>query len=100
MIEDFKKEAPGKNLLVTDLGEMLQYGTKYYIPGDHGDINFQLRFFTPFGNFLLRMRAKIRKKIRANINYEDILLLNGSDESLASYFDESRYNLSYSSSSS
>ncbi|SCO71500.1 Plasmodium vivax Vir protein, putative [Plasmodium vivax] len=126
MIEDFKKEAPGKNLLVTDLGEMLQYGTKYYIPGDHGDINFQLRFvrlrifkekavppilsmiaillilcafykFTPFGNFLLRMRAKIRKKIRPNIDYEDILLLNESDEYLESYSDESRYNLSYSS---
>ncbi|CAG9476505.1 unnamed protein product [Plasmodium vivax] len=54
--------------------------------------------FTPFGRSLLRTRAKVRKKIRANLDYEDIVLLNGSNESLATSSDDSSYHLSYSSS--
>ncbi|SCO75783.1 VIR protein [Plasmodium vivax] len=54
--------------------------------------------FTPFGRSLLRTRAKVRKKLGPNINYEDIKLLNDSDESLDTNSDESSYQLSYSSS--
>ncbi|CAI7717838.1 PIR protein [Plasmodium vivax] len=126
-MEDMKKAKSGENLLNTRLGDWLR-GSKYYIPGDNGDYYYQLRFvrlrmfrekflppilamlgaflifyalykFTPLGRSLLRTRAKVRKRIRPNLNYDDIVLLYGSDESLDTTTDDSSYNLSYASSS-
>ncbi|SCA60583.1 hypothetical protein PVC01_000087600 [Plasmodium vivax] len=97
-MEDMKKAKSGENLLNTRLGDWLR-GSKYYIPGDNGDYYYQLRFFTPLGRSLLRTRAKVRKRILPNLNYDDIVLLYGSDESLDTTTDDSSYNLSYASSS-
>ncbi|GAW84451.1 variable surface protein [Plasmodium gonderi] len=53
--------------------------------------------FTPFGRSILRTRAKFRKKFRPYIDYEDILLLSDSDESLSSSSSDGSYSVSYSS---
>ncbi|SCO73383.1 Plasmodium vivax Vir protein, putative [Plasmodium vivax] len=40
--------------------------------------------FTPLGRQMLRARALLKKKLKTNISYEDIILLNGSSESIFS----------------
>ncbi|VVA00391.1 PIR protein, partial [Plasmodium vivax] len=51
--------------------------------------------FTPIGKTVRRTRAKVRKRIRPNINYDDIKLLYGSEESLNSSTDTYDYNNDY-----
>ncbi|CAI7719032.1 PIR protein [Plasmodium vivax] len=125
-MEKLAKENPQGNLLSTNMGDGLR-GSEFFIPGDHDDywlrfkwdiyfffkedlsppllsitggflILYALYKFTPLGKLFKHTRAKLRRRFRPNLNYEDIVLLYGSDESLASSSDDSSYNLSYASS--
>ncbi|CAI7720774.1 PIR protein [Plasmodium vivax] len=122
-MEKLAKENPGGNLLLTDMGDGLR-GSEFFIPGDHDDYWLRLKWdillyitdditppllgivgvllilwalykFTPIGKTVRRTRAKVRKRIRPNINYDDIKLLYGSEESLNSSTDTYDYNNDY-----
>ncbi|GAW79036.1 variable surface protein [Plasmodium gonderi] len=53
--------------------------------------------FTPLGRSMLRTRAKVRKRIKPYIDYDDIMLLSDSDESLISSSTDESYTVMYSS---
>ncbi|KMZ77264.1 hypothetical protein PVIIG_06157 [Plasmodium vivax India VII] len=125
-MEKLAKENPRGNLLLTDMGDGLRE-SEFFIPGDHdvywyrkgwGIYNrithnitlpmlgiagvflilYAFYKFTPLGKMFKHTRAKVRRRIQPNINYDDIVLLYGSEESLASSSVDSSYNLSYASS--
>ncbi|SBT56565.1 PIR Superfamily Protein [Plasmodium ovale wallikeri] len=58
-------------------------------------IFFLLYKFTPFGLYLLRIRARIRRKFGPNIRYDDMILLDYSSDSSLSSSHESLYSISY-----
>ncbi|VVA00274.1 PIR protein [Plasmodium vivax] len=122
-MEKLERLNPGGNLLLTDMGDGLR-GSEFFIPGDHDDYWLRLKWdillyitdditppllgivgvllilwalykFTPIGKSVRRTRAKVRKRIRPNINYDDIKLLYGSEESLNSSTDSYDYNNDY-----
>ncbi|KMZ92889.1 hypothetical protein PVMG_05449 [Plasmodium vivax Mauritania I] len=122
-MEKLERLNPGGNLLLTDMGDGLR-GSEFFIPGDHDDYWLRLKWdillyitdditppllgivgvllilwalykFTPIGKTVRRTRAKVRKRIRPNINYDDIKLLYGSEESLNSSTDSYDYNNDY-----
>ncbi|CAI7719893.1 PIR protein [Plasmodium vivax] len=122
-MEKLEKLNPGKSLLNISMGEGLR-GSEFFIPGDHDDYWLRLKWdillyitdditppvlgivgtllifwalykFTPIGKTVRRTRAKVRKRIRPNINYDDIKLLYGSEESLNSSTDSYDYNNDY-----
>ncbi|GAB69491.1 CYIR protein [Plasmodium cynomolgi strain B] len=126
IMEKLKRERPGKSLISANVGEGLR-GSEFFIPGDNDNFMYRLTVngfyftveviipillfllgmflifhilykFTPFGRSMLRTRAKVRQRIRPNLDYEDIVLLYGSEESLDNYSDDNSYNLNYSSS--
>ncbi|KMZ81222.1 hypothetical protein PVIIG_02704 [Plasmodium vivax India VII] len=125
-MEKLKRERPGKSLISANVGEGLR-GSEFFIPGDNDNFMYRLTVngfyftlevimpillfmfamylifyimykFTPFGRSMLRTRAKVRQRIRPNLDYEDIVLLYGSEESLVSNSDDNSYSLHYSSS--
>ncbi|CAG9480895.1 unnamed protein product [Plasmodium vivax] len=126
IMEKLKRERPGKSLISANVGEGLR-GSEFFIPGDNDNFMYRLTVngfyftlevimpillfmfamylifyimykFTPFGRSMLRTRAKVRQRIRPNLDYEDIVLLYGSEESLVSNSDDNSYSLHYSSS--
>ncbi|SBT84728.1 PIR protein [Plasmodium ovale] len=58
-------------------------------------IFFLLYKFTSFGLYLLRIRARIRRKFGPNIRYDDMILLDDSSDSSFSGSNESLYSISY-----
>ncbi|SCO66328.1 VIR protein [Plasmodium vivax] len=125
IMEKLKRERPSKNLVSAKVGEGLR-GSEFFIPGDNDNLMYRITVngfyftveviipfllfifavyllfqmvykFTPLGRSMLRTRAKVRQRIKPNLDYEDIVLLYGSEESLVSNSDDNSYNLHYSS---